>query len=492
MSGLLKSIVATSTLILTLGLHNAKAQEYRTISVFSPVNATNFVAGVRKLGLPNSLSTTLSTQMNSVLNVDEAAKLNDVKPTDGNVLSSVVKPPPNVTRRNVVIQNTAQLNAALESAQANPNIVPVLSLDLFDDVHLKITTQSIKKLPNGTLSIAGTVQDMPGSFATLVKTGNTISGTIKTYTGLYEIRPSASTNLSAFSDVLPQSAGTTVIDQVRTDFKDEAEPTPAPVQVPKKKSSNDLDLAPDTGDDPNKPSVPAKIDVAVFYTGKAETAGGGAAALQSLAVQAVQTLQSSLDAHKVRINVNLVLTAKVDYAETGDVELDRNRLQNPKDGFMDDAIKQRNQVKADLVALIVEDGGPFCGISYIPEDPSLDYADFSVIVVARNCAVGNLSFAHEFGHILGARHDRFVDPTEGKPFMSTHGMIFECGPDVCRDVMAYANFCRDVLSKQCSRLAVWSGVVWLGGKQIPESTNDKDNNSQRALRLSAPVVSKYR
>ena len=244
MTKLLKSVVATSTLVLTLGLHNARAEEYRTISVFSPVNATNFVAGVRRLGQPNSLNSTLSVQANSVLNVEEAGKLSGVKPTDTNALSSVVKPPPNVTRRNVVIQNTAQLNAALNLAQADPNIVPVLSLDLFDDVHLKITTQSIKKLPDGTLSIAGTVQDMPGSFATLVKTGNTISGTIRTYTDLYEIRPSASTNLSPFSNVLPQSAGTTVIDQVRTDFKNEAEPTPAPVPAQKKKSSNNLDVDP--------------------------------------------------------------------------------------------------------------------------------------------------------------------------------------------------------------------------------------------------------
>ena len=60
------------------------------------------------------------------------------------------------------------------------------------------------------------------------------------------------------------------------------------------------------------------------------------------------------------------------------------------------------------------------------------------------------------------------------------------------DIMAYANYCSTVLAKECTRLAAWSGVVWSGGKQIAESSDDKDNNAQRALRLFAPVVAKYR
>ena len=82
------------------------------------------------------------------------------------------------------------------------------------------------------------------------------------------------------------------------------------------------------------------------------------------------------------------------------------------------------------MALIVENAGEYCGISYIPEDPTLSYKDFAYIVVGRNCGVSNLSFAHETGHILGARHDLYVDPTEDRPLGKNHGIIFKCGTTV--------------------------------------------------------------
>jgi hypothetical protein len=465
------------------------AQEFRTVSVFSPVNAQRVVSRIKEIAANNPSIDSAST-LNKTFDFNFAKSVADILPTDGNAIPSVVKPPPNVVRRNVVSQNLAQLTAVLASAQEDHTIVPVLSVDLFQNVHLKITTQTIKRLPDGTLSIGGYVQDMPGSVATLTKKGNDLSGTIITYTDLYEIRPSRSTSLSPFADVFPTSAGTTVIDQVKREFKNEAEPS-SPANL-KKRSSTQFDIDPNAGNDPLKPTVPTSIDVAVFYTPQAETGSGGTAAISSLVVQAIQSVQSSLDAYKVKATVNLVYSGKTNYQESDSIELDRDRLQNPTDGFMDDVPKKRDGVKADLVALIVEGSGDYCGVSYLPEDQNFDYADYAYIVVARSCAVANLSFAHEFGHILGVRHDRYIDPIEGKPLAANHGMIFACGSGACRDIPAYDKFCGDVLKKPCPRILAWSGVYWPGGSQISESANDVNNNAQRALRIFAPIVAKYR
>jgi hypothetical protein len=485
----MKKIFWLLATIFALNASGVFADEFRTVSVFSPVDAQRVVSRIKEIAAGNP-SIRPASALDKTFDFNFAKSVTDVLPTDGSAITSVVKPPPNVVRRNVVSQNSAQLTAVLASAQENHAIVPVLSVDLFDNVHLKITTQSIKRLPDGTLSIAGYVQDMPGSLATLTKKGDDLSGTIITYTDLYEIRPSRSTSLSPFADVFPGAAGTTVIDQVKRDFKNEAEPS-SPSGL-KKGSSTQFDIDPNSGNDPLKPAVPTSIDIAVFYTPQAETGGGGTAAIGSLVVQAIQSVQSSLDSYKVNATINLVYSGKTSYQESSSIQLDRDRLQNPKDGFMDDVSKQRDRVKADLVALIIEGSGDYCGVSYIPEDQNVDYREYAYMVVARACAVANLSFVHEFGHLLGVRHDRYVDPTEGKPLSANHGMIFACGNGACRDIPAYDKFCGDVLNKPCPRILAWSGVYWPGGNQISESTNDVNNNAQRALRIFAPIVAKYR
>lgn len=69
------------------------------------------------------------------------------------------------------------------------------------------------------------------------------------------------------------------------------------------------------------------------------------------------------------------------------------------DGALDEAIDIADAVAADLVAVIV-DLRSFCGIAFQqPGD-----ADYGVAVVDYDCALGNLSFAHELGHTLGCAH----------------------------------------------------------------------------------------
>ena len=44
-------------------------------------------------------------------------------------------------------------------------------------------------------------------------------------------------------------------------------------------------------------------------------------------------------------------------------------------------------------------------------------------VTKRSCAVDNLSFPHELGRLMGARHDWYVDATNNSPYTFNHGYV---------------------------------------------------------------------
>ena len=61
--------------------------------------------------------------------------------------------------------------------------------------------------------------------------------------------------------------------------------------------------------------------------------------------------------------------------------------------------------RADIVSLIVNNSAA-CGIGYLLRSLPILSGDVLLNVVSRQCAAGNLSLAHEFGHNMGLEHDR--------------------------------------------------------------------------------------
>ena len=152
----------------------------------------------------------------------------------------------------------------------------------------------------------------------------------------------------------------------------------------------------------------ATIDVAVVYTPAARAAAGGPAGIEAVIDLMIAETNQAFEASGVGHRVALVARTEVAYTESGEARVDLVRLGNPSDGHLDEVHALRDGVGADLVHLIV--GGDLgrigelrlCGIAFI---------NGAFGLTRHDC--GGRIFAHELGHNLGLRHDRYQDRDAG-------------------------------------------------------------------------------
>lgn len=170
------------------------------------------------------------------------------------------------------------------------------------------------------------------------------------------------------------------------------------------------------------------------------------------------------------VNLNDVFdayaTSKVTFRCT-DVPEDWNELEYARKYIMNDAemIVWRQEVEADIVVMLLADGLGYCGWSVAPDYPGYPinatwtpyYAAHGAFsVVAEECALGNLSFAHEIGHLLGMKHERFSERGGVGSFCGYgYPLMLGCKP-VARTIMAYDGFCTFVNGVTCKRAPTFS------------------------------------
>jgi hypothetical protein len=230
------------------------------------------------------------------------------------------------------------------------------------------------------------------------------------------------------------------------------------------------------------------IDVMVVYTAPARSAAGGTEAMEALIYLAVEETNQSYLNSQITQRLRLVHRAEVSYTESGNAQTDRDRLRNPTDGFMDNVHALRDTYGADLVALIVQNAGAgLCGIAYIMDPVSTSFENYAFAVVASNCATGYYSFGHELGHIMSARHDAYVDPTNFSPYQYNHGYTYPAG--AWRTVMGYNNACSAV-SVNCTRIPYFSNPGVTYGGAATGVTNQSDNHL--TLNNTANTVANFR
>jgi peptidyl-Asp metalloendopeptidase len=211
----------------------------------------------------------------------------------------------------------------------------------------------------------------------------------------------------------------------------------------------------------------------VAYTPAAQAEAGGIDALIQLAID--ETNQGYTNSG-FNTKIKLVHKYQTNYTESADMALDRDRFRIKNDTYMDEVHGLRDQYAAD-VAILITKSGNYCGIAadiYASEDTAF-------AVVGQNCATGYYSFAHEIGHLQGARHNPEADPTTS-PFAYGHGYYHEAGQ--WRTIMAYQ------CPAGCDRKNYWSNPnVSFGG--VPMGTAATHHNA-RVLGETACRVANFR
>lgn len=232
----------------------------------------------------------------------------------------------------------------------------------------------------------------------------------------------------------------------------------------------------------------ARIDVLVVYTPAARAAAGSSAAIQSLIdLEMAQANQSFINSG-VTTRFRLVRTAEVAYAEAG-IVTDLERLRLNGDGYADAVHALRDEVRADVVGMVLEErDGVACGIAADILQPSVAEAAKAFQVSARRClGRGIYLLAHEFGHLMGARHDWGVDPTNNAPYSFNHGFV---SPQRnWHTIMAYPDTCGG-----CTAVQYWSNPdLALAGVPlgIAEGRAGAADN-RKTLNLMAPYVANFR
>jgi len=252
-----------------------------------------------------------------------------------------------------------------------------------------------------------------------------------------------------------------------------------------------FDTAPRECSDP-----PDRIDALVLYTDDVLRNSASVSAIESEIEDAVALTNDSYANSGITQRLRLVQTRKIDYAETRDPEKDRDRLQNPNDGFLDEAQNLRNASGADAVILLEERIDGACGLTYMMEDASPQFADSAYAVVRRSCAADYLSFPHELGHIMGAHHDRTMDRTpnaEGYNFGFVKRKPTAPG-DPWYSIMAGYKECQRAPAVDCVRIPYWSNPQKsappvYGGDAMGDA-NSADNH--RRLNDTAKTVANFR
>ena len=148
----------------------------------------------------------------------------------------------------------------------------------------------------------------------------------------------------------------------------------------------------------------------------------------------------------------------------------------------------RNMYSDDIVSLLVNNGGGYCGMAKaIMANQSTAFQ-----VTARDCITGNYSLQHEFGHLQGLRHDRYVD-TGTTPYAYGHGYIHPYSTDTgdrWRTVMAYNNQCSESFGYSCTRLNRFSNPTKLWNADPMGVVGLSEN--YRVLNQTAYTVANFR
>jgi hypothetical protein len=340
--------------------------------------------------------------------------------SDAGAAATAVEPA-HVMRSRLVHVNVGLLEGAL-----NASVRPEITLNLFGDARFTGVVHTVEQNFSGGKTWTGRLKEDNGLFFLVANEGAFVAH-VASRKGTYEVSL-AGENLYKVVQIDQSKLG-------------EDGPTlpdhPDPVLL-------DENSAPTT--DPASP-----IDIMVIYTDDARVGAGGPAGMRAQIDLAMAETKTTYINGGVTVRLRLVHVEEVNYPESGDALVDLDRLVDPSDGSLDNIHRLRNIYGADMVALIIEDSSNICGQ---PADILATAATAFHVTARGGCMTGYYTFAHEFAHLQGARHDLYVDPNT-TPYAYGHGYVDTVHR--WRTVMAYVNECLNTGPRTyCDRLPIFS------------------------------------
>jgi len=214
------------------------------------------------------------------------------------------------------------------------------------------------------------------------------------------------------------------------------------------------------------------------YTPQARSAAGGTTQIQAQIQAAVDQANTAFVNSNMIARYFLAHTEEVAYNDSGNIETDLNWVTS------NSAVASlRNTYSADMVSLITQNGGGYCGIGWVQRNPGSSFAGYAFQVTARNC-LSNSTLAHEHGHNMGMEHD----PANAGISSSGASYPWSFGHYVngaFRTIMSY-----DVCSISCPRVLHFSNpdVLYNG---LSTGIVDQRDNAQTGDSI-APIVANFR
>lgn len=294
-----------------------------------------------------------------------------------------------VLRRNSASLDVSQLEGLREAVeQGDP---AQLQLNLFPGTSLRAVIDRTAETRFG-YSLSGQIDGQPYSSVTLVVHGKVLAGTVESQEGSYSIRF--------------QNGSIHAISQIAGDLQCGTEGPWAQAagkrdwKLPARRTSLETDSS--------------SVDLLVVFTEAARKVEAGLQQMRASIDLAVAYTNDAYEASGVGFRLNLVAAVQVDHQESVarsgagllNQQVDMNKMIDANDGFMDEVHALRDRYAADVVHLVVDQrggGGRGTFLRLNAEDPSA-----WAFSVSNSLSWPNF-LAHELGHVMGLRHDRYAD-----------------------------------------------------------------------------------
>jgi hypothetical protein len=341
-----------------------------------------------------------------------------------------------------------------------------VDLELFSDVVVALDGDG-RPVPGAEGSTTWSGSSADGDYATLTFVDGRTVGTAAVDGVVY--------------DISPVPGGRLLIVEEGRKFPNELEPLgDQAVHGGAGHTDDDKETAsaqPDGGPPPSTSSGPV-VDVLTWYDTAARTYYGGDSEALTELTATVNEMNAAYDRSGVNQSVHSVGIEYVAYSGSAVSNTELTRWQAGADGFLDSVHVRRDQLAADLAALVtpLSDG---CGIAYLG-GPASGANGFSV--TDPGCARGNLSYAHELGHNMGAGHG---DPDGGGLFSYSNG--YRDLVNDFRTIMAYDS--ASCPGGSCPRVGHFSSpTVFFNGHPTGSVTHD----NARTISERAAITAAYR